>query len=647
MFHNHPLLSKLKKKLHSKIPRIEGIIKSTRKGFGFLEINSHTSYFVPPQEMKLVMHGDRVIAQLKIENNREVVYPEKLIEPFLSNFIGKIQIIQENFYVKPDYPYYKELISCTVSCILPKDVKTGDWVLAVLTNHKLRGNFKFCAKLIKFIAKSNDPLVPWLATLEKHQLEISEPNSKVQNIVFNNDFPRTDCTNLNFITIDHHSTKDIDDALFIERDLSGNFVLTVAISDPTSYVDLGSKLDKIALNRAFTHYLPGFNVPMLPRILSENKCSLKINKRRPAIACKIFFNCDGTILHQKTNFFLTWVMSKSQLSYKSVSDWLENKGEWFPESDLVANQLLLLNELCHVRIQWRKKHALLFNERPEYVFKLSNSFEILDICSESKRIANKIVEESMIAANFCAAKFLSDKLGFGIYNIHSGFDFINAKRIVKLLSKYNISFDVNEIMTLNGFCKLKRLLDSVPNEYLRNRIQRFLSFGGIDNVPGPHFALGFPFYATWTSPIRKYGDMINHRLLKVIITGEGEALIPNNKVLMKINNRRRCMKMAERDVENWLYVIFLKSKNHSNKVFSAKIIDICRSGIKVKLLENGANVFLPSTLLHSDKSEILCNREKGIVYIMGKEYYVISSIIKVTLIDIKLDARSIIGKPVI
>ncbi|XBC37889.1 MAG: exoribonuclease II [Buchnera aphidicola (Meitanaphis microgallis)] len=646
MFHNHPLLSQLKKKLNSKVPRVEGTVKSTEKGFGFLEIDSQISYFIPPQKMKKVMHGDRIIGQLKIENAREIIYPEKLIEPFLSRFIGQIQKIKDDFYIKPNYPFLKEPIRCIIPCSTPKNIKAGDWVIAVLSQHKLRGDYRFSAELTEFIAENNNPLAPWLVTLSRHKLETSEPKIDAENIIFNDSSSRQDLTNLDFVTIDHCSTKDIDDALFIEQTSSGMFSLIVAIADPTAYISLGSALDNIALNRGFTNYLPGLNIPMLPRILSEDKCSLKMNQRRPAIACKILFNCDGKILCEKTSFFLTWIVSKSQLSYESVSDWLEYRGTWCPESDSIANQLLLLRKLCHLRIQWRKNFALLFNDRLEYSFKLSNTFKVLEIYVEPRRIANKIVEEAMIAANMCAAKLLSEKLGFGIYNTHSGFEPINAEHAISLLSEYDILCDMTEIQTLEGFRKLRRILDDISNEYLNNRIHKFLSFGEINNVPGPHFALGLESYATWTSPIRKYSDIINHRLLKIIITGIGKATLPSNEILLKINDRRRRIRLAERDIKDWLYVSFIKEIDYKNKIFDAKITDIFRSGMKVQLLENGANIFVPAAFLHNVKHELVCNKEKGIVYIMGKEYYTVSNIIKIVLIDVKVETRSIIGKPI-
>ncbi|XBC39459.1 MAG: exoribonuclease II [Buchnera aphidicola (Nurudea shiraii)] len=648
MFHNHPLLSKLKRKLNSKIPRVEGIVRSTNKGFGFLEINSNTSYFIPPKNMRKVMHGDRIIAQIKIENFREVVYPEKLIEPFLSHFIGQIQRLKEKVYIKPDFPYLKEPIMCINFDSLKENIQNGDWVMAVLVQHRLKGDNQFSVKLIKFVAKNHNPLVPWIVTLSRHKLEMSEPKYNAHEIVFDNNSERIDLTNLHFITIDHCSTKDIDDAVFIKKSSSGIYSLIVAISDPTSYVSLESTLDNIALQRAFTNYLPGLNIPMLPKILSENKCSLKKNTRRPVIACQISFDCSGNILYKNTHFFLAWIMSKAQLSYDSVSDWLEHKEKitWRPESDLISNQLHLLHELCNLRTRWRKKYALLFKERPEYVFKLSNTFEILKIYVEPRRIAHKIVEEAMIAANVCAARLLSDKLGFGIYNTHSGFEPSNFKYITELLSEFGISSNVDELHTLKGFCKLKNILDNVSNDYLDIRIKKLLSFAEINNIPSPHFALGFPVYATWTSPIRKYSDMINHRLLKIIITGKGKAFSPRRDILNKINDKRRRIRMAERDIENWLYIIFFKNKNYKNKIFKAKIVDIFRGGMKTKLLENGANVFVPASFLHNTKDELICDQEKGIVYVMGEKYYTVSDIIKIMVIDAKIETRSIIGKPI-
>ena len=127
----------------------------------------------------------------------------------------------------------------------------------------------------------------------------------------------------------------------------------------------------------------------------------------------------------------------------------------------------------------------------------------------------------MILANVCAAKTLQDKLGFGIYNLHTGFDLANAEQAAGVLAGHGITVDPQSITTLDSLRQLRRELDTKPTQYLDSRIRRFQSFAEVGTEPGPHFGLGLEAYATWTSPIR---DMIKHRLLKAIVRGESMAL---------------------------------------------------------------------------------------------------------------------------
>ncbi|MBZ2279667.1 MAG: exoribonuclease II, partial [Buchnera aphidicola] len=112
MFQNNPLLAQLKKKLHAKIPRVEGVVKSTEKGFGFLEIDTQKSYFIPPKNMKKVMHGDRISARIIFEKDREIADPETLIDPFLKKFVGKIEKKENRLFILPHYPFLRDLIAC-------------------------------------------------------------------------------------------------------------------------------------------------------------------------------------------------------------------------------------------------------------------------------------------------------------------------------------------------------------------------------------------------------------------------------------------------------------------------------------------------------------------------------------------------------
>ena len=642
MFQDNPLLAQLKQQLHSQTPRAEGVVKGTEKGFGFLEVDGQKSYFIPPPQMKKVMHGDRVIAVIHSDKDRESAEPEELVEPFLSRFVGKVHRKDDRLSIVPDHPVLKEAIPCRAMRGVEHDFKEGDWAVAEMRRHPLKGDRGFYAELTQFITFGDDHFVPWWVTLARHNLEKEAPNG-VATDMLDEGLERVDLTALDFVTIDSASTADMDDALFVETLADDKLQLTVAIADPTAWIAEGSKLDDIAKVRAFTNYLPGFKIPMLPRELSDDLCSLRPQEIRPVLACRMIIAADGTI-EEDITFFAATIESKAKLVYDEVSDWLEGKAGWQPPSESIANQIRLLHRVCLSRSEWRTQHALVFKDRPDYRFVLGEKGEVLDIVAEPRRIANRIVEESMIAANICAARVLRAKLGFGIYNIHLGIDPANGEALAALLKTHGMHVDAEEVLTLEGFCKLRRELDAQPSGFLDSRIRRFQSFAEISTEPGPHFGLGLDAYATWTSPIRKYGDMINHRLLKAIIKNETIAR-PQDDATVQMAERRRLNRMAERDVGDWLYARFLKDKAATDTRFAAEIIDISRGGMRVRLVDNGAVAFIPAPFLHAVRDEMVCSQESGTVTIKGETVYKVSDVIDVTIAEVRMETRSVIARP--
>lgn len=641
MFQDNPLLAQLKEKLHAQTPRVEGVVKGTEKGFGFLEVDAQKSYFIPPPQMKKVMAGDRVIAAVQTDKDREIAEPETLVEPFLTRFVGRVQKKDDRLSIVPDHPLIKDAIPCRPVRSLEHDFQAGDWAVAEMRRHPLKGDRGFYAELTEFITTGDDHLAPWWVTLSRHNLEREAPAVNFSEML-DEQLEREDLTALDFVTIDSASTEDMDDALYVEELADNALRLTIAIADPTAYVPADSELDAIAAERAFTNYLPGFNIPMLPRELSDNVCSLRPNERRPALACRVTVAQDGAL--SDVQFFAAWVESKAKLVYDEVSDWLENSGEWQPASEAIAQQIRLLHRVCLSRVEWRQQHALVFKDRPDYRFLLGEKGEVLDIIAEPRRIANRIVEEAMIAANICAAMVMRDKLGFGIYNVHLGFDATNAEQAAAVLANHGVTADAAAIATLPGFIELRRELDAQPTQFLDSRIRRFQSFAEISTEPGPHFGLGLEAYATWTSPIRKYGDMVNHRLLKAIIRGDS-ASRPNDEVTLKMSERRRLNRMAERDVGDWLYARFLNKAAGTDTRFSAEIIDVSRGGMRVRLLANGAVAFIPAPFIHAVRDELVCSQESGTVQIKGEVVYRVTDVIDVTIAEVRMETRSIVARP--
>ncbi|WP_145526163.1 exoribonuclease II [Yersinia rohdei] len=644
MFQDNPLLAQLKQQLHTQTPRVEGVVKGTEKGFGFLEVDGQKSYFIPPPQMKKVMHGDRIIATLHTDKDREIVEPETLVEPFLSRFVGRVQNKDGRLFIVPDHPLLRDAIQCRPATEVTHDFKTGDWAVAEMRRHPLKGDRTFNADLTAFITDGEDHFVPWWVTLARHNLEREAP-VMVESALHDTDLQREDLTALNFVTIDSASTEDMDDALYVADKGDGSLLLTIAIADPTAYVDENSELDLIARKRAFTNYLPGFNIPMLPRDLSDNLCSLRPNERRPVLVCRVTIAADGA-LGDDIRFSAAWVESKAKLVYDEVSDWLEGQGDWQPQNTAIAEQITLLKRVCDTRSEWRQQHALVFKDRPDYRFLLGDKGEVLDIIVEHRRIANRIVEECMIAANVCAAIALRDNLGFGIYNVHTGFDPALVEQAATVLQANGVEADPQALLTLPGFCELRRHLDALPTQFLDSRIRRFQTFAEISTVPGPHFGLGLEAYATWTSPIRKYGDMVNHRLLKAIITGQ-QAEKPQDEITVQLAERRRLNRMAERDVGDWLYARYLQPQAGTDTRFAAEIIDVTRGGLRVRLLDNGAVAFIPAPFIHAVRDEMVCSQETGTVQIKGETVYSQSDKIEVRIAEVRMETRNVVARPVV
>lgn len=644
MFQDNPLLAQLKQQLHAQTPRVEGIVKATEKGYGFLEVDNQKSYFIPPPQMKKVMHGDRISAVIRTDKDREFVEPETLLEPFLSRFVGRVQGSGDKLSVIADHPLLKEPILCKAARGLSCSFRPGDWAVAQMRRHPLTGDRHFFAELSQFITTADDHFAPWWVTLARHELERDAPQGNIAPLC-EDGISREDLTALPFVTIDGASTEDMDDALYACESDNGDLQLIVAIADPGAWIAEGSELDNIARVRQFTNYLPGFNIPMLPREMADHACSLRPGEIRPVLACAMTFASDGNFTGNG-RFFLASIQSKARLVYDDVSDWLEQETGWQPENEEVARQIRLLQRISQLRTQWRQKNALVFKDRPDYRFVLGDNGEVLDIVIETRRTANRMVEEAMIAANICAAQQLRAGAGFGIFNVHAGFEASSIEQLISLLKARGIETSAAGLLTLDGFCQLRRQLDAGDFAFIDNRIRRFQAFAGISTSPQPHFGLGLEVYATWTSPLRKYGDLINQRILKAIIKGETPQP-PAEDLPVHMLERRRLNRLAERDVSDWLYARFLQDKMRPEFTFQAEITDVSRGGLRVRLLQNGASAFIPGSFLHPVRDELICSPEHGQVQIKGQVVYRLADKLDVRIDEVRMETRSIVARPVV
>ncbi|HGS5115470.1 TPA: exoribonuclease II [Vibrio cholerae] len=649
MFQDNPLLAQLKQKIQENLPKKEGTIKASDKGFGFLEVDSKTSYFVPPPYMKKCIHGDKVVAFIRTENEREVAEPSELIEQSLTRFIGRVKLFKGKLNVAPDHPQLKKLSlkAKTKKGLNEADFQEGDWVVAHLVRHPLKGDDGFFVQISHKITDANDKIAPWWVTLAENDLPNSEPAGIDDwQLKDDADLVREDLIALPFVTIDGESTKDMDDALYAQQLPNGDFALTIAIADPTAYITPEDEMDKVARERGFTIYLPGRNIPMLPRDLADELCSLMEDQVRPALCCSVTIRKDG-VIGDDIRFFAANIKSHARLVYDHVSDWLEtgSSEQWQP-SEEIAQVVRDLYAFSQARANWRETHAVVFPDRPDYRFELSADNDVVAIHADMRRTANRLVEESMITANICAGKTLQTTFGFGVFNTHAGFKAEKMADVVELMAVNGApNADAETLATVEGFAALRRWLATQETSYLDNRIRKYQSYSEIGNQPLPHFAMGLDVYATWTSPIRKYGDMINHRLLKAHILGKAPVQTPDETVGEELALHRKHHKIAERNVADWLYARTLADEPAKETRFQAEIFDINRPGMRVRLLENGAMAFIPGALILDNKERIECNGEDGTVLIDKEVVYKLGDVLEIVLTEVNQENRSLVGKP--
>ncbi len=645
MLQNNSLLAQLKQNLRETTPRVEGVIKATDRGFGFLETDDGESYFVPPPAMKQVLHGDRIEAIVHEDGDKKSVEPETLIETGMKRFIARVQLREGRLAVIPDHPSVKNVLKTRLKNTLDESsIGDADWVVARLVRHPLKPDDRaFFTQIDELVAKADDPAVPWRVTLARHALEQECPDAGDDWPLHDEGLELVDITAEPFFTIDGEKTRDMDDALRIVPREDGGWSLSVAIADPTAYVEEGHAADLEARTRAFTVYLPGQNVTMLPEQLADDLCSLWVDQERPVLACTLDVNADGSL--DGYRFFAATMRSHAKLAYDRVSDWLEGQGDWAPE-DAIGEQLKALEAMTLARAAWRAEHALVFKDRPDFVFDLDDAGNVLDIRTEQRRIANRMIEESMIAANACCAHLLSEHVGHGIFNVHRAFEPEKAEAAQEFLSGQDIQVEREQLIELSRYKELKRELEGRDDAWLDARLRRFQGFTSMSALPGPHFGLGLAAYATWTSPIRKYGDMVNHRLIKRVLKGEQAPAEATQQLTDQLTERRKLNRMAERDVKDWLYVRYLTPAAEAQETFEAEIINVNRGGMRVRLTANGATAFIPAPMMHSDRTKVAIDDKEGRIQVEGEERFKLGDVIRVALIEAREETRSLVGRPV-
>jgi ribonuclease R len=404
------------------------------------------------------------------------------------------------------------------------NAKNGELVAADITSYP-GDRDGFQGKITSVIGNALDPLTDIKRVLLQNHIphqfhsEVEKEAKQFSEHVADADMKgRKDIRHLNFITIDGATAKDFDDAIFVESNGQG-FKLYVAIADVSHYVRLGTAIDREAYERGTSVYFPNFVVPMLPEILSNGLCSLNPHLPRLALVAEMQMDFTGVTTHSE--FYEAVIESKARVTYGEAQEVVD--GNEVEKLRHVKSEILMAADLAKILMAKRFKDGSLDLEIPETQIVLDSSGVPTDFIRSERLFAHRLIEEMMLAANVAVATFLSSRDIPSIYRIHDS----PNEDAISMLERYLFNFGSRVKVTAQG--KLQKRLTKALQEFEGKPEAQILNILALrsmsqakyssDNVG--HFGLGFDFYTHFTSPIRRYPDLIVHRLIKSQIMRSG------------------------------------------------------------------------------------------------------------------------------
>ena len=350
-------------------------------------------------------------------------------------------------------------------------------------------------------------------------------NAEVKDLNLNiNNHPRKDLTKVPFVTIDGADAKDFDDAVFCNLNDSG-FLLNVAIADVAELVNEDSYLDQEAKKRGTSIYFPSKVIPMLPEKISNNLCSLVPDEIRNVLVSEINFSLDGSIKSYK--FFQAKIMSHKRMTYSEVEEYIKNNNS--NVSKKIKTSLDALNLLTKNLLVKRSQRKALEIEGNEPILSIDDNGKVSSIDLPRRLYAHQMIEESMLAANVCAANFMHKHYKFGVYRVHEKPEELKLESLKSFFSLKGFSSQnkdtpltlINKCLQFSSKNKLNKVLQTVVLQSLKRAEYSIKEIG--------HFGLQLDRYSHFTSPIRRYPDLMAHRLIKNIIN-KGNLDINKDKI---------------------------------------------------------------------------------------------------------------------
>ncbi len=571
----------------------KGILRMNKKGFGFVEVSGEEEdIFIAPDNINKALNNDTVIVEILNKNSGEKREGRivKTLERDLSTIVGEIYFKKDKGYIIPDD---KKLdIQLEIDRDKSHGAVDGHKVVVKILRNITKNRYK--GEVVRIIGHKNDPGVDILSIVCKYEINdtfpeevIEELDSIPEEVREQDKKGRKDLTDVTIFTIDGDDTKDIDDAISVEKLKNGNYKLGVHIADVSYYVKEGSPLDKEAMDRGTSVYLVDRVIPMLPHKLSNGICSLNPGVERLAISCVMEIDNNGKTVDYE--IFPSIIKSRLQMTYKKVNQVIE-KNE-IPEGyEPFVNDLKLMDELSQIIRKAKINRGYIDFDVDEAKIIVDENCHPTDIVLRNRGRGENLIEDFMIQANECVAThiFYMD-LPF-IYRVH---EYPKEEKIRDFISfvqslGYTVKFNTKDISPKAIQNLINQLKDKKEFKVLSSLLLRNMQKAIYLPQNLGHYGLASKCYTHFTSPIRRYPDTTVHRLLRTYLFNDDMSNQTINKWQEKLvyiaensSFKERESVECEREVEDMKMAEYME--DHIGEEYKGIISGVTNFGMFIQL----------------------------------------------------------------
>ena len=631
---------------------IPGTVIANPDGFGFLRPEAGgDDLFLPPFEMRKVMHGDRVLANVTgiDRRGRREGSIARVLERRLTRLIGRFGTEAGISFVVPDDKRVQRNVQ------VPPDATGGAREGQLVVCELVQPPDARRPPIGRVVAVLGDRLTPSLvveAAIHGHDLPHEFPRPVLDQAAAvplevepGSIGERVDLRAMPLVTIDGEDAKDFDDAVWCEPN-RGGFRLVVAIADVSHYVTPGSALDEEAQRRATSVYFPGFVVPMLPETLSNGICSLNPKVDRFCFVCDMQVDREGQVT--RSRFYEAVMNSHARLTYTQV--WRavgENDPEARAQIGALLPQVERLHQLYQVLAQARQRRGAIEFETSEVRFVIGREGEVVQAGMLPRNDAHKLIEECMIAANVEAARFLIRRKIPAPYRIHERPPEAKYADLLEFLQEFGLRMPPWSKVEPRDFTQLlKKVRDRADAALLESVLLRSQSLAVYSPENLGHFGLALEAYAHFTSPIRRYPDLLVHRAIKHALRG-GKA--PDYRysggdmaaLALQCSERERRADEAEREVDERYRAAWMEK--HVGSQFDGVVSGVTSFGLFVELVDSKVTGLvhvtqLPHDYYHFDPiRKTLTGERRGREFRLGDRLRIL--VLKASVEDRRIDFR--------